>query len=218
MRLIFLGPPAAGKGTQARRLAAECGLAHISTGDILRAAAKGGTALGRKAQQYMDRGALVPDDVMIGIVGDRLQRADCARGFILDGFPRTIQQAEALGELLQSLKKPIDYVVNMEVSVDEVLRRMSGRLTCQNCGAMFNIILNPPRIAGRCDCCGGPLVQRADDRAETVHDRLRIYRESTQPLVEHYQKRGVLKTVDGTGTIDDIAKRIIQAIDNDSVL
>jgi adenylate kinase len=155
---------------------------------------------------------------MIGIVGDRLQRADCARGFILDGFPRTIQQAEALGELLQSLKKPIDYVVNMEVSVDEVLRRMSGRLTCQNCGAMFNIILNPPRIAGRCDCCGGPLVQRADDRAETVHDRLRIYRESTQPLVEHYQKRGVLKTVDGTGTIDDIAKRIIQAIDNDSVL
>ena len=212
MRLIFLGPPAAGKGTQARRLAAECCLAHVSTGDILRAAAKVGTALGRKAQQYMDRGALVPDDVMIGIIQERLQKSDCVRGFILDGFPRTVPQAEALTGLLESLEKPIDYVVNMEVPTEEILSRMSGRLTCQNCSMMFNLILNPPRVAGRCDCCGGPLVQRADDRVETVHERLAIYRQSTQPLVEYYRERGILRTVDGTGTIDDIAKRIIEAI------
>lgn len=212
MRLIFLGPPAAGKGTQARRLAAEYGLAHISTGDILRAAARTGTVLGRKAQQYMDRGALVPDEVMIGIIRERLQKSDCARGFILDGFPRTVPQAEALSGLLESLEIPLDYVVNMEVPTKEVLSRMSGRLTCQNCGTMFNLILNPPRVAGRCDCCGGPLVQRADDRVETVHERLVIYRQSTQPLVEYYQDRGLLRTVDGTGTIDDIAKRIIEAI------
>jgi adenylate kinase len=212
VRLIFLGPPAAGKGTQARRLAAEYGLAHISTGDILRAAARTGTVLGRKAQQYMDRGALVPDEVMIGIIRERLQKSDCARGFILDGFPRTVPQAEALSGLLESLEIPLDYVVNMEVPTKEVLSRMSGRLTCQNCGTMFNLILNPPRVAGRCDCCGGPLVQRADDRVETVHERLVIYRQSTQPLVEYYQDRGLLRTVDGTGTIDDIAKRIIEAI------
>jgi adenylate kinase len=212
VRLIFLGPPAAGKGTQARRLAAEYGLAHISTGDILRAAVKAGTPLGRQAQQFMDRGALVPDDVMIGIIRERLQLPDCARGFILDGFPRTIAQAEALAGLLASLGKPIDYVVNMEVPVEEVLRRMSGRLTCQNCGTMFNWILNPPRVPGRCDCCGGPLVQRVDDRAETVHERLAIYRQSTQPLIEYYRNQGLLRTVDGTGTIDAIAKRIIEAI------
>jgi adenylate kinase len=212
VRLIFLGPPAAGKGTQARRLAAECGLAHISTGDILRAAAKIGTILGRKAQRYMDRGALVPDDVMIGIIQERLQRSDCARGFILDGFPRTVPQAEALSGLLASLEKPIDWVVNMEVPNEEVLNRMSGRLTCQNCGMMFNLILNPPRVAGRCDCCGGPLVQRADDGVETVHERLAIYSQSTQPLIKYYQDRGLLRTVDGTGSVDDIAKRIIEAI------
>jgi adenylate kinase len=212
VRLIFLGPPAAGKGTQARRLAAEYGIAHISTGDILRAAVKAGTVLGLKAQRYMDRGALVPDDVMIGIIQERLQKPDCARGFILDGFPRTIPQAKALAELLDLLEKPIDYVINMEVPVEEVLRRMSGRLTCQNCGTMFNLSLNPPRVPGRCDYCGGPLIQRVDDKVETVHERLAIYRESTQPLVEYYHDREILRTVDGTGSIDDIAKRIIKAI------
>jgi adenylate kinase len=212
VRLIFLGPPAAGKGTQARRLAAKCGIPHISTGDILRAAVKTGSYLGRRAKQYMDRGALVPDDVMIGIIRERLQKADCARGFILDGFPRTIAQAEALAELLASLGKPLGRVINMEVPVEEVLRRMSGRLTCQNCGTMFNLILNPPKVSGRCDCCGSPLIQRADDRVETVHERLAIYRESTQPLVEYYRARGLLNTVDGTGTIDDIAKRILEAV------
>jgi adenylate kinase len=212
VRLIFLGPPAAGKGTQARRLAAEYGIPHISTGDILRAAVNAGTYLGREARRYMDRGALVPDDVMIGIVRERLQRPDCARGFILDGFPRTLTQAEALTQLLEAMHKPIDFVVNMEVSELEVVRRMSGRLTCQNCGTMFNVILNPPKVAGRCDCCRGPLVQRVDDRVETVRERLAIYRQSTAPLIAYYQEQGLLRTVDGTGTIDDIAKRILEAV------
>lgn len=212
MRLIFLGPPAAGKGTQARRLAAEYSIPHISTGDILRAAVKAGTYLGREARRYMDRGKLVPDDVMIGIIRERLQREDCRRGFILDGFPRTLPQAEELTQLLDAMHKPVDFVVNMEVPVEEVLRRMSGRLTCQNCGTMFNLILNPPKVVGRCDCCGGSLIQRADDRVETVHERLVIYRQITTPLIQYYHDRGLLRTVDGTGTIDNIGKRILEAV------
>jgi adenylate kinase len=212
VRLIFLGPPAAGKGTQARRLAAEYDIPHISTGDILRAAIREGTYLGREAKRYMDRGALVPDDVMIGIVRERLQRSDCAPGFILDGFPRTVPQAEALAVLLEELNSPLDYVVNMEVPVEEILRRMSGRFTCQDCGRMFNLMLDPPKTPGRCDCCGGSLIQREDDRVETVHERLGVYRQSTQPLVEYYRTQGLLKTVDGTGTIGAIAKRIGEAV------
>ena len=212
MRLIFLGPPAAGKGTQARRLAAEYGIPHISTGDILRAAIKGGTYLGREAKRYMNRGALVPDAVMIGIIRERLQQSDCAGGFILDGFPRTIPQAESLAELLKSMDTPLNYVVNIEVPVEEILRRMNGRLTCQNCGRMFNLMLDPPKTPGHCDCCGGPLIQRTDDRPETVHERLGVYRQSTKPLIEYYRTRGVLKTIDGTGTVDDIAKRIGEAL------
>jgi adenylate kinase len=212
VRLIFLGPPAAGKGTQARRLAAEYGIPHISTGDILRAASKAGTYLGGEAKRYMDRGALVPDDVMIGIIEERLQQSDCAPGFILDGFPRTIPQAESLAEVLKSMNTPLDYVVSMEVPVEEILRRMNGRLTCQNCGRMFNLTLNPPRTPGRCDCCRGPLSQRADDRIETVHERIGVYRESTQPLIEYYSARGLLATIDGTGSIDAIAKRIGRAV------
>jgi adenylate kinase len=212
VRLIFLGPPAAGKGTQARRLAAEYGIPHISTGDILRAAIKGGTYLGREAKRYMNRGALVPDDVMIGIIRERLQQSDCARGFILDGFPRTIPQAESLAELLKSMDTSLNYVVNMEVPIEEILRRMHGRLTCQNCGRMFNVMLDPPMTPGRCDCCGGPLIQRTDDRIETVHERLGVYRQSTKPLIEYYRTRGLLKTIDGTGTVDAIAKRIGKAV------
>ena len=212
MRLIFVGPPAAGKGTQAKRLAAEHGIPHISTGDMLRAAVKVGTYLGLEAKRYMDRGALVPDDVMIGIIQERLQQTDCARGFILDGFPRTIPQAEALAELLKSMYTPLDYVINVEVPVEEVLRRMSGRLTCQDCGTMFNLMLDPPKTPGRCDCCGGLLIHRADDRVETVHERLAIYRQTTKPLMEYYRRQGILKTIDGTGTIDEIAKRIVEAV------
>ena len=212
MRFIFLGPPAAGKGTQARRLAAEHGIPHISTGDILRAAIREGTYLGREAKRYMDRGALVPDDVMIGIVRERLQRSDCSHGFILDGFPRTIPQAEALAGLLETMNVPLDYVVNMAVPVEEILRRMHGRFTCQNCGRMFNLMLDPPKTPGLCDCCSGVLVQRADDRIDTVHERLEVYRQSTQPLIEYYRGKELLKTVNGTGTIDDIAKRILEAV------
>jgi adenylate kinase len=171
-----------------------------------------GTYLGREAKQYMDQGALVPDDVMIGIVTERLRKDDCVRGFILDGFPRTIPQAEALSKFLKSLNRPLKYVVNMMVPVDEIVRRLSGRLTCQNCGRMFNLMLDPPKTLGRCDCCGGPLFQRTDDRIDTVHERLEIYRESTQPLIEYYAARGLLTTIDGTGSIEAIAKRIGEAV------
>jgi adenylate kinase len=212
VRLIFLGPPAAGKGTQARRLALEYDIPHISTGDILRAAINAGTYLGREAKRYMDHGALVPDDVMIGIITERLRKNDCAGGFILDGFPRTIQQAEALAKLLKSMNTPLNYVVNMAVPVEEIVRRLNGRLTCQNCGRMFNLMLDPPKTSGRCDCCGGLLTQRVDDRIDTVHERLEVYRQSTQPLIEYYSARGLLITIDGTGTIDAIAKRIGEAV------
>lgn len=212
MRLIFLGPPAAGKGTQARRLAQEYDIPHISTGDILRAAINEGTYLGGEAKRYMDHGALVPDDVMIGIITERLRKHDCAGGFILDGFPRTIQQAEALAKLLKSMNTPLNYVVNMAVPVEEIVRRLKGRLTCQNCGRMFNLMLDPPKTSGRCDCCGGLLIQRVDDRIDTVHERLEVYRQSTQPLIEYYSARGLLTTIDGTGTIDAIAKRIGEAV------
>jgi len=160
----------------------------------------------------MDHGALVPDDVMIGIITERLRQHDCARGFILDGFPRTIPQAEALAELLKSNNTPLNYVVNMAVPIEEIVSRLNGRLTCQKCGRMFNLMLDPPKTPGRCDCCGGPLLQRIDDRIDTVQERLEVYRQSTQPLIEYYSARGLLRTIDGTGTIDNIAKRIGEAV------
>jgi adenylate kinase len=160
----------------------------------------------------MDQGALVPDEVMIGIVMERLRQNDCLHGFILDGFPRTIPQAEALSKLLKSMNTPLNYVVNMAVPVEEIVRRLSGRLTCQRCGRMYNLMLDPPKTLGRCDCCGGPLIQRVDDRIDTVHERLQVYRESTQPLIDYYAARELLTTIDGTGTIDAIAKRIGEAV------
>jgi adenylate kinase len=160
----------------------------------------------------MDQGALVPDDVMIGIIKERLRQNDCTCGFILDGFPRTIPQAETLSKLLKSMKTRLNYVINMVVPVEEIVRRLSGRLTCQNCGRMFNLMLDPPKTLGRCDCCGGPLIQRADDRIDTVHERLEVYRQSTQPLIEYYTARGLLATIDGTGTVDAIGLRIGDAV------
>ena len=212
MRVIFLGQPGSGKGTQARRLAAEHGLAHISTGDMLRAAGKAESPLGREAKRYMNRGALVPDEVMIAIIRERLQEKDCERGFILDGFPRTKPQADGLAKLLHSLGKPVDHVVNLEVSVEELLCRMRGRLTCQSCGAIYHLTFDPPGVEGRCDRCEGPLIHRADDEEGTVRERLVIYSQSTQPLVEYYQARGLLRTVNGTGSIADIVKRVAEAV------
>ena len=212
MRLILLGAPGAGKGTQAQFICEHFGIPQVSTGDMLRAAVKAGSELGVKAKQVMDAGGLVSDDIIIALVKERIAQPDCAGGFLLDGFPRTIPQAEALSKLLKSMNTPLKHVVNMTVPVEEIVRRLSGRLTCQNCGHMFNVMLDPPKTPGRCDCCGGPLIQRVDDRIHTVHERLEVYRESTQPLIDYYAAKGLLTTIDGTGTIEAIARRIGQAV------
>ena len=213
MNLIFLGPPGSGKGTQAKMLVDHYGIPQISTGDILREAVREGTPLGREAKGYMDRGELVPDEVVVGIVRERLQGDDCKKGFILDGFPRTIPQAEALEETLKGLSKGIDHVINIEVGKDELIRRLSGRRTCRKCGAMYHIIFDPPKREGVCDRCGGELYQRDDDREETIRERLRVYEEQTAPLIEFYRKRGLLRTIDGKGEIKEIFERIKSAVE-----
>ena len=212
MRLILFGPPGAGKGTQAQLLSSRLGVPQIATGDILREAVKEGTELGRLAKQYMDRGELVPDDVVIGIVEERLRRPDCARGFILDGFPRTIKQAEALDEILARMGVKLDAVINLEVDEEEVVRRLANRRTCRNCGAVYHLIFNPPKREGVCDRCGGPLYQRDDDREETIRNRLRVYREQTQPLLRYYEERGLLRNVNGNLSIEEVFNEILRAI------
>ena len=191
MNLILLGAPGAGKGTQAEILCKKLGIPSISTGNILRAAIKDGTPTGLKAKSYMDAGQLVPDEVIIGIVGERLQQADCARGCILDGVPRTIAQAEAI----EKAGIQIDAVVAIEISEEEILRRMSGRRVCEACGASYNMEAIPPKVEGICDNCGGKLIQRKDDTPETVRERLKVYHKETAPLVDFYDQRGVLKRV-----------------------
>ena len=191
MNLILLGAPGAGKGTQAEILCKKLGIPSISTGNILRAAIKDGTPTGLKAKSYMDAGQLVPDEVIIGIVGERLQQADCARGCILDGVPRTIAQAEAI----EKAGIQIDAVVAIEISEEEILRRMSGRRVCEACGASYNMQAIPPKVEGICDNCGGKLIQRKDDTPETVRERLKVYHKETAPLVDFYDQRGVLKRV-----------------------
>ena len=212
MRLVIFGPPGAGKGTQAKMLSEKLGVPHIATGDIFREAVKAGTELGKLAKQYMDRGELVPDEVVIGIVEERLRRPDCSKGFILDGFPRTIKQAEALDEMLQRMGVKLDAVVNLEVSEDEVVKRISLRRTCRNCGAIYHLITNPPKKEGVCDKCGGELYQRDDDREETVRSRLRVYRQQTEPLLKFYEQRGLLKNVDGEKPIEEVFKEVLAAL------
>jgi len=212
LRLVIFGPPGAGKGTQAKMLSEKLGVPHIATGDIFREAVKAGTELGRLAKQYMDRGELVPDEVVIGIVEERLRRPDCSKGFILDGFPRTIKQAEVLDEMLQKMGVKLDAVVNLEVSEDEVVKRISLRRTCRNCGAIYHLITNPPKKEGVCDKCGGELYQRDDDREETVRSRLRVYRQQTEPLLKFYEQRGLLKNVDGEKRIEEVFKEILAAL------
>ncbi|MEK7366416.1 MAG: adenylate kinase [candidate division NC10 bacterium] len=212
MRVILLGPPGAGKGTQAQRLTQTLGIPQVSTGDILRAAVAAGTPLGREAKATMDQGALVPDGVVIGIIRERLAAPDCARGYILDGFPRTAAQAEALGETLQALGTPLTAVLSITVEPEELVRRLSGRRTCGNCGAAYHMETAPPRRAGLCDRCGGALLQREDDREETIRKRLAVYREQTAPLVAYYRGRGLLREVDGRGDIDDVFARVCRLL------
>ncbi|MCI0369840.1 MAG: adenylate kinase [candidate division NC10 bacterium] len=212
MRVILLGPPGAGKGTQAQRLTQKLGIPQVSTGDILRAAVAAGTPLGREAKATMDQGALVPDSVVIGIIRERLAAPDCARGYILDGFPRTAAQAEALGEMLQALGTPLTAVLSLTVDPEELVRRLGGRRTCGSCGAAYHLETAPPRRAGLCDRCGGGLLQRDDDREETIRKRLAVYREQTAPLVAYYRGRGLLREVDGRGDIDAIFTRICRLL------
>jgi len=212
LRLIIFGAPGAGKGTQAQLLSSRLGIPQVATGDILREAVKKGTELGRLAKQYMDRGELVPDEVVIGIVEERLKQPDCSKGFILDGFPRTIKQAEALDRILAKLGVKLDAVINLEVDEEEVVKRITNRRTCRNCGAVYHLIFNPPKNDEVCDKCGGPLYQRDDDKEETVRNRLRVYREQTQPLLKFYEERGLLKNVNGNLSIEEVFKEILSAL------
>jgi adenylate kinase len=212
MRVLFLGPPGAGKGTQARDLAQEWSVPQIATGDMLREAMAADTPLGREARQYYDRGALVPDDVIVGMIADRLAQPDAKRGFILDGFPRTIGQAEALARLLDSLGQPLDRVLFFDVSEAELLRRLTGRRVCRSCGATYHVVSAPSRRADVCDRCGGELYQRADDSEATVRNRLNVYTTQTAPLLEYYRQRGLLTPVPGEGSIDGIRASLREAV------
>ncbi|RMG59086.1 MAG: adenylate kinase [Deltaproteobacteria bacterium] len=206
--IVFLGPPGAGKGTQAKKIVEKFGIPQISTGDMLREAVKEGTELGKKAKEFMDAGALVPDEVVIGIVRERLAKPDCEKGFILDGFPRTIPQAEALDEVVRELGKAINYVIALEVDDSELIERLSGRRTCRSCGAMYHVKFNPPAKEGVCDKCGGELFQRDDDREETIKNRLKTYKEQTAPLIDYYRERGNFYAIEASGDIDEIFSRI----------
>lgn len=200
MRLVLLGAPGAGKGTQAKELSAALGIQHISTGDIFREEVAAGTELGRTAKSYMDRGALVPDDVVIEMVKQHLARLDAGKGFILDGFPRTVPQAEALDAFLQERGTPLSAVLDIEVPEEIVVRRLSGRRVCRTCGAIYHLEHQPPKVESRCDHDGGELYQRDDDQPEAIRHRLRVYAEATAPLTAYYRARGLLRQVDGTGT------------------
>jgi adenylate kinase len=212
VRVAFLGPPGAGKGTQAHDLAQEWRVLHLATGDMLREAVAAGSPLGREAKGYMDQGALVPDDVIIRMMGERLGKADAARGFILDGFPRTIAQADALAKLLKDLGQTLDTVVYFDVSEPELLRRLTGRRVCRKCGHTYHLVSNPPKRAGVCDACGGELYQRDDDTEATVRKRLEVYQRQTAPLLDYYRQRNALTTVTGEGSFTAIRDAIRAAV------
>jgi adenylate kinase len=212
MRLILLGPPGAGKGTQAKMLKEKFSIPQISTGDILRQAVKDNNKLGIKAGSFMDSGQLVPDDVVIDLIKERIKQVDCEKGFILDGFPRTIVQAEKLSETLIEMDLVIDRVVDLEVNAEEVISRLAGRSTCPDCGGMFHEESCPPIVSGVCDSCGGALAQRQDDNAETILKRLDVYQESTAPLRQFYKKQGNLKAVTARGSIEEIFSRVLKMV------
>lgn len=212
MKIIMLGAPGAGKGTQAKKIAEKYQIPHISTGDIFRANIKGGTELGMKAKAYMDQGGLVPDDVTIGMLLDRIHEADCANGYVLDGFPRTIPQAESLTKALSEMGESMDYAIDVDVPDENIINRMAGRRACLACGATYHIVYNPPKQEGVCDVCGEKLVLRDDDKPETVQKRLGVYHEQTQPLIEYYGKAGILVTVDGTKDLNEVFKDIVRVL------
>ncbi|CUT01891.1 adenylate kinase [Candidatus Kryptobacter tengchongensis] len=212
MRLILFGPPGVGKGTQAQILSQKLNIPHISTGDMLREAVKNQTELGLKAKSYMDRGELVPDDVMIGIIKEVLSSEKCKNGFILDGFPRTLPQAKALDEIFEELKIKLDYVISLEVNDEEIIKRLTNRRVCRNCGAVYNLLIDKIPEDNKCPRCGGELYQRNDDNPDVIKNRLKVYRESTQIVLDYYAKKGILKSINGIGEINTIAQKIFESI------
>jgi adenylate kinase len=204
MKIIMLGAPGAGKGTQAKKIAEKYQIPHVSTGDIFRSNIKEGTQLGRKAKEYMDQGALVPDELTIGMLMDRIQQEDCKNGYVLDGFPRTIPQAESLQKAITEMGQKIDFAINVHVPDENIINRMSGRRACISCGATYHIVYNPSKVPGICDVCGSELVLRDDDKPETVKKRLAVYHDQTRPLIDYYKEAGVLVNVDGTQELNKV--------------
>ena len=212
MKIIMLGAPGAGKGTQAKMIAAKYNIPHISTGDIFRANIKNGTELGAKAKEYMDKGLLVPDELVVDLVIDRFKEPDCANGYVLDGFPRTIPQAEALDKALAAIGESIDYAINVVVPDDNIINRMGGRRACVGCGATYHIVYSPTKVEGKCDTCGADLIIRDDDKPETVKNRLEVYHEQTQPLIDYYNGKGIVREVDGTVDMKDVFAAIVNIL------
>ena len=212
MKIIMFGAPGAGKGTQAKKIAAKYNIPHISTGDIFRMNIKNGTELGKKAKTYMDQGLLVPDELVVDLVVDRLNQDDCKEGCVLDGFPRTIPQAEALDKALAAMEQKVDYAINVNVPDENIIHRMGGRRACVGCGATYHLEYAPTKVEGVCDVCGKELILRDDDKPETVTKRLNVYHEQTQPLIDYYTNAGILKTVDGTVNINDVFAAIVDIL------
>jgi adenylate kinase len=212
MKIIMLGAPGAGKGTQAKMIAAKYGIPHISTGDIFRANIKNGTELGAKAKEYMDKGLLVPDELVVDLVIDRFKEPDCKNGYVLDGFPRTIPQAEALDKALTAIGESVDFAINVEVPDENIINRMGGRRACVGCGATYHIVYSPTKVEGKCDTCGGDLIIRDDDKPETVKNRLSVYHEQTQPLIDYYTNKGIIAEVDGTVDMKDVFDAIVKIL------
>ncbi len=212
MKIIMLGAPGAGKGTQAKQIADKYAIPHISTGDIFRANLKAGTELGKKAKEYMDQGLLVPDELTCDLVMDRISQDDCKNGFVLDGFPRTIPQAEALDAALSKINEKMDYAIDVDVPDENIVNRMSGRRACLNCGATYHIVSIPTKVEGICDRCGSQVVLRDDDQPETVKKRLDVYHEQTQPLIDYYKEQNILKTVNGTQPMEDVFAAIVEIL------
>ncbi|MBO5469260.1 MAG: adenylate kinase [Lachnospiraceae bacterium] len=212
MKIIMLGAPGAGKGTQAKMIAAKYNIPHISTGDIFRANIKNGTELGAKAKEYMDKGLLVPDELVVDLVIDRFKEPDCKNGYVLDGFPRTIPQAEALDKALTAIGESVDYAINVEVPDENIVRRMGGRRACVGCGATYHIVYSPTKVEGKCDTCGSDLIIRDDDKPETVQNRLAVYHEQTQPLIDYYTNKGIIAEVDGTQDMNDVFAAIVKIL------